>query len=415
MLLFSASILELSCWCIVALWSVYLTLLVLGLKRRQVLSAETSITLPRSIPRVTVLVSARNEEADIARCLLSLTRQDYPNFEVIAINDRSTDATGEIMDWLADEFSDTLRVVHIDTLPTGWLGKTHAMHVGSQSATGEWLLYVDADCEVQSASAISLAVQEAQRRGVDMLSLTPQFILNTAWEKITVPVCSALMMVWFQPARVNNPRLPTSYANGAFLMMSRYCYDSVGGWCRFRTEVSEDIAIARAAKTSGLKLAVLQNDGIYRTCMYDSIRDSWRGWSRIFYGALPQKALALSFARLIICSLIPTWGLVIGLTAYCCGTLPNEWYGIMAAATAAVVLQQVYSALISRAVGGSLLWSFAAPIGHLALAGMLMRALMNHLGMATTQWSGMIIRRGELVTTPRPQAPALSIHSPQAR
>jgi chlorobactene glucosyltransferase len=248
-----------------------------------------------------------------------------------------------------------------------------------------------------------------------MLSLTPQFILNTAWEKITVPVCSALMMVWFQPARVNNPKLPTSYANGAFLMMSRYCYDSLGGWCRFRTEITEDIAIARAVKTSGQKLAVLQTDGIYRTCMYENVHESWKGWSRIFYGALPQKALILSVVRLIVCTIIPTWGLLIGLVASSCGvSFSNEWNGILTAVITAVTLQQIYSYLISRAIGGSLLWSLASPIGHLALAGMLMRALMNHTGIATTQWSGMVIRRGQLVTAP-PQTPALSIHTTQAR
>ncbi|MFO1040571.1 MAG: glycosyltransferase family 2 protein [Planctomycetaceae bacterium] len=385
-------------WGVVGLWTVYVALLVSGLRKRQVLKAETDIKLPRSIPRVTLLVAARNEEDCIEKCLQTLLMQDYPNMEIIAINDRSTDATGEIMNRLESEHLGLLRVVHVDNLPTGWFGKTHALHCGTSFATGDWLCYIDADCELLSPRTVSLAVQEAQTRCVDLLSLTPRFILDRLWEKITVPVCSSLMVIWFQPSRVNNPRLSTSYANGAFLMMTRHCLDRLGGWCRFRTQISEDIAIAREVKSSGMRLAVLENDGLYRTQMYETIRSSWNGWSRIFYGALPRQAIAISLARLILCSIIPTWAVLawFATTGFAAqnGTIS---YG-MAALISAVVLQQVYSALIFRAVGGRILWSLTAPLGHIVLAGMLGRALLNHFGLATTQWSGSVFRRGQLMS-----------------
>lgn len=404
-------------WSIVALWMLYVILLAAGLRRRQVLHATTPVTAHRGTPRVSLLVAARNEESCIERCLRSLLRQAYSNLEILAINDRSTDATGAIMDRLAAEFPGLLRVVHVDDLPSGWFGKTHALHLGTQSANGDWLCYVDADCELISANAVALAVQEAQQRGVDLLSLTPRFILHSAWEQMTVPVCSSLMVIWFQPARVNNPKLATSYANGAFLMMTRYCHDRVGGWCRFRNQISEDIALARAVKSGGLRLAVQENDGLYRTRMYDSVRASWNGWSRIFYGALPRRALLLSISRLIVCSILPTWGLLvwsIGAVASPSG-LSVSGTGLIAATTAAVVLQQVYSAMIFRAVGGQIRWSLTAPLGHLVLLGMLCRALFNHLGLATTQWSGSVFRRGQLVTVSRPQLATLPNRVTQAR
>jgi hypothetical protein len=214
-------------------------------------------------------------------------------------------------------------------------------------------------------------------------------------------MCSSLMMIWFQPARVNNPRLSTSYANGAFLMMTRRCLDAVGGWCRFRAQISEDIAVAREVKSSGMRLVVLQNDGIYRTRMYETIRDSWNGWSRIFYGALPRKALILSLIRLVLCSIIPTWGLFAWLVA-----APFQgmtWSPAIVAAAMAVVIQQIYSALIYRAVSGKSFWSLATPLSHLVLLGILCRALLNHVGLATTQWSGAVFRRGQLVSVPRPK------------
>lgn len=403
-------------WSIVALWLVYVTLLAVGIRKRQVLRATKPVTLRRGTPRVTLLVAARNEEACIERCLRSLVDQSYSNLEIIAINDRSTDVTGAIMDRLAAEFP-LLRTVHVDDLPTGWFGKTHALHVGTQSATGEWLCYVDADCELISANAVSLAVQEAQERGADLLSLTPRFILHSAWEQMTVPVCSSLMVIWFQPARVNNPKLSTSYANGAFLMMTRYCHDRIGGWCRFRNQISEDIALARAVKSDGLRLVVLENDGLYRARMYDSVRASWNGWSRIFYGALPRRALLLSISRLVVCSILPTWALLfwaVGAVA-CPWGLTASWNGLIAATAVAVALQQVYSAMIFYAVGGRIRWSLTAPIGHLILLGMLSRALFNHFGWATTQWSGSVFRRGQLVTARRPSLTARPVPVTPAR
>ena len=395
-------------WGVAVLWLIYVALLISGLRRRQVLTAETEIHLPRGLPRVTMLIAARNEESCIERCLMSLLIQDYPNLEIIAINDRSTDSTGEIMNRLEAEHLGLLRVVHVQSLPSGWFGKTHALHCGTSFATGDWLCYIDADCELISQRTLSLAVQEAQQRGVDLLSLTPRFNLDTLWEKITVPVCSSLMVIWFQPARVNNPGLSTSYANGAFLMMTRHCLDRVGGWCRFRTQIGEDIAIAREVKSNHMRLAVLENDGLYRTRMYETVRDSWNGWSRIFYGALPRKALAISLIRLVLCSIIPTWAVLYWLVT--AGLAPQSVTisNAMAAAISAVVLQQIYSALIFRAVGGGIRWSLAAPLGHLVLAGMLGRALMNHLGLATTQWSGSVFRRGQLI----PPSPSPHVNSP---
>jgi hypothetical protein len=225
-----------------------------------------------------------------------------------------------------------------------------------------------------------------------------------------------VMMVWFQPSRVNNPKLRTSYANGAFLMISRHSYDALGGWCRFRAQISEDIAMGRAAKSSGLKVVVLQNVGIYQTCMYESIRASWHGWSRIFYGALPRKALVLSVTRLILCSIIPTWALFGWLAvASWNGTVVSGWNGTLTATATAIVMQQIYMAMIFRVVGGRLLWSLTAPLGQLVSVGMLVRAILNHLGMATTQWSGAVFSRGQMITVPRPRVVSLPVHTRQAR
>jgi hypothetical protein len=199
------------------------------------------------------------------------------------------------------------------------------------------------------------------------------------------------------------------------MMLSRHCYDTLGGWCRFRSQISEDIAMARAAKSSGMKLVVLQNDGIYRTCMYESIRNSWNGWSRIFYGALPPKSLSLSILRLSLCSMLPTFSLVLAMAMICVQGPDATWGGVLTAATAVLIVQQVYMGLIFRAVGSSVLWSLTAAFGQVVVLGMLTRSLLNHLGLATTQWSGTVFRRGEMVTVPRPTVVSLPIHSTPVR
>lgn len=384
-------------WIIVGQWVIQLGMLLVGIKNRQVLKASTPVKSSRRMPRLSVLIAARNEEDCIETCLRSVARQDYPDLEIIAIDDRSTDGTAAIMDRLESEYSGRLKVVHVESLPTGWFGKTHALHTGMQFATGDWVCFSDADCEQLSEHALSIAVQEALDRGVDLLTMTPQFTMTSIWEKITVPVCSWLMMVWFQPARVNNPRLRTSYANGAFMLMNRACYDSVGGWARFRGQISEDVAFARVAKSGGSKLLVLQNEGLYRARMYDSIRDSWNGWSRIFYGTLPKTALVLSTIRLVACSILPTWGLLCAIAGWLLAA-PGApfWNTALIGWMIVVILQQLHAVAAFRVVGTHPAWSLTAPIGHLILLGMMVRVLLSHLGLAKMRWSGAIFYRGQI-------------------
>ncbi len=396
-------------WILVALWVLQLSLILAGMRHRQTLLASAPI--PDSpLPRLTVILAARNEEECIETCLRSLVRQQHPNFEIVAVNDRSTDRTGFLMDRMETQFPGLVRVVHVNALPTGWLGKAHAMHLGMQAATGDWICFVDADCEQISNHSLTIAAHEALRRKVDLLSLTPQLELKSVWEQITVPICSWLMMVWFQPGRVNNPKLPTSYANGAFLMVSRKCYDAVGGWARVRSQISEDVAFAKAAKSSGSRLAVLQNEGLYRASMYDSIRESWDGWPRIFYGSLSKTALIVSMIRLIICSIIPT-AIVASIAIGWLLSPPNTpltWNVAVAGWMSIVVFQQIQAIIAFRATGSHPLWSLTVSLGQVVLLGMLTRALLNHFGLATLNWRGAVFYRGQVAT------PAvIPVHSPR--
>ena len=385
-------------WIIVVLWIMQLTLILAGMRYRQSLKASTPVK-NRNLPRLSVIVAARNEEDCIERCVRSLVSQDHPDFEVIAVDDRSTDGTNRIMTALAAEFPDRLRVLRIPSLPTGWFGKVHALHSAMQIATGDWICFTDADCEQLSNQTLTLAMQEAFDRKVDLLTLTPQLVLNSIWEKITVPLCSWVMMVWFRPGSVNNPQSSTSYANGAFMLMNRTCYDAVGGWARVRTRICEDVAFAHLAKASGAKLMVLQNEGLYQASMYDSVRESWNGWSRIFYGTLSRTAIVVTLLRLIICSIVPTavvLSMMIGALSVPTGT--GIGGNAIAVALALIMTFQLIQALFAfRAMGSHPAWSLTARIGQVILFGMLFRALLNGFGLATLNWGGAVFHRGRMI------------------
>ncbi len=263
------------------------------------------------LPKVSILVAGKNEERNIERCLRSLLNQNYPDLEVIAINDRSTDRTAEIMDSVAANAGGRLKVLHIKDLPAGWLGKPHAMYQGQKIATGEYLIFTDADCFFQCPDAVRIAVEFSLERKTDLLSVLPVLETPSFWERVLQPVCSAVLIIWFRPEWVNDPAKKVAYANGAFMLFTRDCYDKIGGHPSAKEYLMEDMKFARLVKAQGMKLYVVQNRDLYRTRMYDNFTSSFNGWARIFYGGFQSvAALVLAALMLLIVSLFPYYNLI---------------------------------------------------------------------------------------------------------
>ena len=177
-------------------------------------------------PRVSVVLPARNEERYIARCLDSLLAQDYSNFEIIAINDSSTDRTGEIIKEYAARDS---RIVHVNAppKPEAWAGKNWACYQGYLRAKSEVLLFTDADTE-HSRSSMSLAVGQMVSQNLDALTAVPKLICNDFWTKITLPALATFLHTRFSPLRVNDPKTKTGYFFGSFFIIKKTTYDFVG-------------------------------------------------------------------------------------------------------------------------------------------------------------------------------------------
>ena len=219
---------------------------------------------PAGNPRVSIIVPARNEEATIELPLKTLLALDYDNYEVIAVNDRSTDRTGEIMERLASShvspnrreaghptsFIPILRVIHHSELPAGWLGKTHAMWTAANQATGDWLLFTDADVLFRPES-LRRALAYAEAEAADHVVLFPQMIMMRPGEYMMIAFFQTMFMFGHRPWKVADPSTNDHMGVGAFNLVRRRVYDAVGTYEALRMEVLDDMKLGKVVKNAG--------------------------------------------------------------------------------------------------------------------------------------------------------------------
>ncbi len=207
---------------------------------------------PSGNPRVSIIVPARNEEESIEQALTQLLVLDYDNYEIIAVNDRSTDRTGEIMESLAAKPSarGQLRVIHHHELPKGWLGKTHSMWTATNHAAGDWLLFTDADVMFKPESLRrALAYAEAER--ADHVVLFPRMIMKRAGECMTIAFFQTMFVFGHRPWKVADPKTRDHMGVGAFNLIRRTVYEAVGTYEALRMEVLDDMKLGKVVKNAG--------------------------------------------------------------------------------------------------------------------------------------------------------------------
>jgi len=205
-------------------------------------------------PRVSIVVPARNEEKDIEQSLTRLLELDYNNYEVIAVNDRSLDQTGEIMERVAARSANNgngrLRVIHHRELPAGWLGKTHAMWTATTQATGDWLLFTDADVLFKPDS-VRRAVAYAEAEKADHVVLFPQMIMKRPGEFMMIAFFQTMFVFGHRPWKVADPKSKDHMGVGAFNLIRRSTYEAVGTYEALRMEVLDDMKLGKVVKNAG--------------------------------------------------------------------------------------------------------------------------------------------------------------------
>lgn len=239
---------------------------------------------PDKKDRISVIVPMKNEETNAQVCLEALLNQDYPDFEVIAVNDNSTDRTGEIIRALP-------RVIYVENrtpTPDGWTGKNFAIHQGISKATGNWLLFTDADTRHEPVS-LSAALAHVQSRDLLLLTLLPRCLCETFLEKVIQPVAMALLGLWFPIRKINDPHSDVYFGNGQYLMLHRSLYEKLGGHEAVKGAFLEDFALAKKAKEAGVRTECAMGKDIYGTRMYADFNSIWRGWRRIFLHAFASR------------------------------------------------------------------------------------------------------------------------------
>jgi hypothetical protein len=228
----------------------------------------------RASYEVSIIVPARNEEASLGACLRSLASQSGVNFEIIVVDDGSTDRTREI----ALSFPG-VRLINPPPLPEGWTGKNNAVAAGARVAHSEWLLFTDADT-VHLPGSLAASLDEARGQDAALLSYSPEQEVHGFWEKAVMPVIFAELASSYRPAEVSDPASPVAAANGQYLLISRDAYDVIGGHAAIASSLLEDVALARAIKTSGRKIFFRYGGDRVRTRMYRSFAQLREGWTK---------------------------------------------------------------------------------------------------------------------------------------
>jgi glycosyltransferase involved in cell wall biosynthesis len=254
--------------------------------------------------RVSVIIPARNEEANIARVVHSLAAQQGVR-EILVVNDHSQDRTAQILEDLKAKIPG-LHVLETDALPEGWTGKSYAAAIGARAASGDWLLFTDADTQHQPGS-LAFLLERAEREGVDLLSLSPGQSTRTVWEKAVIPLIYTQLARLYRFEDVSDPASPAAAANGQYVLIRREVYDRVGGHTAVRGAILEDVELARRVKSAGGRLLFLPGAAWVSTRMYGSFSEMWHGWTKnlyLLYGRNVTRMLA-TLAELWLLELVP--------------------------------------------------------------------------------------------------------------
>jgi cellulose synthase/poly-beta-1,6-N-acetylglucosamine synthase-like glycosyltransferase len=315
-------------------------------------------------PRVSVLIPAKDEGERVRVCLDSVLAQDYPNFDVIAVDDRSTDQTGAIMDEYQARQDGKVRAIHIPQggLPAGWLGKCHALYTAAKQADGEWILFVDSDVKL-AADALGSVLGLAVNREYDAVSIMTSLECESFLERLVLPLAAASVTAMCLVSFTNDDEVPIAFANGQFFLIRRSAYEAVHGHEAVKDHITEDVALMRILKRSKYRTRLFMGRKFASTRMHSTYRQMQTGWGRIYSGVSSRRPwrifAAIGFA---LSGLLAYVGLVLSVVRAISYHDPG-W--IIAAAVHVVVMTGVIATFYHWSGNGkryALLFPLAGPI-----------------------------------------------------
>ena len=364
--------------------------LALNMKSLRVPKRNSRVTGPP--PLVSIIIPARNEQSNIGHCLESLVRQDYPNFEILVLDDNSEDATAAVVHRIADRDS-RVRLLRGEPLPTGWAGKPFACFQAARQAKGDWLLFTDADT-THSPDMLRRTLAMARETRVALLSGFPRQLTTSLSQKIAIPMIYFIIMSWAPLWWLHRSDKPiASVAIGQFLLFSKKAYWDIGGHAAVKNRITEDLYLgAEIAQKGGRHLAVDLSDLV--SCrMYDSFGAVWDGLTRALYAvsSISLAALAGMLTAGYICFLAPFFWL------WKMGSSP-----VFVPAWGPLVIFQVALLFIMRRwvdarFKESLLSTLLFPLGITFIIAVVINGMARQLSGASVSWKKRIYDKSSSV------------------
>ncbi len=263
------------------------------------------------LPQVSLIVAARNEERNIEAGVRSLLALDYEPLEIIVVNDRSTDRTGAILDRVAAEYPQ-LKVVHLTKLPPGWLGKNHALHYGAQRASGELLLFTDADV-IMEPTTLGRAVGYLRDQGLDHLCVAPEPRMPTWFLEAFVMTFSVFLSCYARPWKAKDPRSNAHIGIGAFNLLWASAYREVGTMEAIAMRPDDDIKLGKLIKMHGKRQEMLGGLGMVAVPWYGSVREVVTGLEKNTFAAVEYRVWAVlgGTSAILLFDVFPFFGVLV--------------------------------------------------------------------------------------------------------
>jgi chlorobactene glucosyltransferase len=265
----------------------------------------------KNLPAISIIIPARNEELNIERCLLSILDQNYPNYEVILIDDNSNDNTVQKARKIQQKFKakfQNLKIIELRTKPQDWTGKTWASQKGLLSTRYNILLFLDADC-YYAKNCILFAISHMLRNKLDVITGYPFFVLKDFWSKISMPLWK-LMSFTFQDdaSHVNDPNSEVAYLMGCFFMIKKHVLIEIGSFAAVKNAIQEDKELGQKLKYSGYKLNMIQMDSFIMALWSRNLSTLWHGLARTISPMMlyQKKKVFINFVAIFILAVLPT-------------------------------------------------------------------------------------------------------------
>lgn len=346
---------------------------------------EWDKSFAETLPKVSVIVPARNEAANIESCLRSLLNQDYPELEICAVDDRSTDSTGIIMDRFHSESPGKVRVIHVKELPTGWLGKTHAMWTGAAKGQSDWILFTDGDITFRS-DALRRAVNYAEQKCCDHLVILPTMVMHSFGERMMLGFFGFASSLMIRFWKVRDPKSRDAIGVGAFNLIRRSAYQSLGTYEALRMEVIDDLKLGESVKQHGFIQDCVRGPGLVSVRWAEGALGVVRNLQKNLFSLLRFRwtLAALAAVGAIIYHLGPWLGLIFapGITK-------------LGFAIAAFAILLLYASVASH-FGVSAWFILTQPLAALMFVFSLFNSVVSSYLHGGVMWRGTVYRLDEI-------------------